>query len=171
MTNTLLKWTISVIGGFLAAFEPIVPVLLVGILFILIDSLSAYRLSQRAKKVNPKKVTGKFQSSKFTKVITSIIEMFIFVALAHLLGTRVFVMFDELFFANWAAGIYCFKEAWSILENESSCNGSRWAKVFQKVMVDKTERHFDINLEDLKDKHHHHDSHRTEKDSSGSEDN
>lgn len=167
MTNNILKWGVSVIGGLLAAFEPIVPVLLVGILFILIDSLSAYRLSQRAKKVNPKKVTGKFQSAKFTKVITSIIELFIFVALAHLLGTRVFVMFDELFFANWAAGIYCFKEAWSILENESSCNGSRWAKIFQKVMVDKTERHFDIDLHDLKE--HKHDRHRTEEDSSGSE--
>lgn len=168
MTNTLLKWTISVIGGLLAAFEPVVPVIVVGILFILVDSLSAYRLSKRAKKMKPAKVTGKFQSNKFGKVIAAIIELCLVVILAHLLGTRVFVMFDDLFFANWAAGIYCFKEAWSILENESSCNGSRWAKVFQKVMVDKTERHFDINLEDLKDKHHH-DRHRTETDSSGSE--
>jgi len=53
------------------------------------------------------------------------------------------------------AGIICFEQAWSILENESSCRGEKdgmfW-KILQKIMIDKTERYFDINLDDLKDK-------------------
>lgn len=52
------------------------------------------------------------------------------------------------------AGIICFEQAWSILENESSCRGKEegifW-KLLQKIMVDKTERHFDINLDEFKD--------------------
>lgn len=48
-----------------------------------------------------------------------------------------------------AAGAICFWQLWSILENESSCNGARWAKVMQKILVDKTSRHFDIDLSEL----------------------
>jgi hypothetical protein len=48
-----------------------------------------------------------------------------------------------------AAGAICFWQLWSILENESSCNDAKWAKVLQKILVDKTSRHFDIDLSDL----------------------
>ena len=48
-----------------------------------------------------------------------------------------------------AAGAICFWQLWSILENESSCNGSKWAKILQRVLVDKTSRHFDIDLSEL----------------------
>ena len=41
-------------------------------------------------------------------------------------------------------------EIWSSLENESSCNGKKWAKLLQEIMVDKTERHFDIDLSKFK---------------------
>lgn len=51
-----------------------------------------------------------------------------------------------------AAGAICFWQLWSILENESSCNGAKWAKVMQKILVDKTERHFDIDLSELDSK-------------------
>jgi hypothetical protein len=53
------------------------------------------------------------------------------------------------------AGIISFEQAWSILENESSCrsekDGMFW-RMLQKIMIDKTERHFDVNLDELKDK-------------------
>ena len=48
--------------------------------------------------------------------------------------------------ANITAGAVCFWQLWSMLENESSCSDERWAKVLQKVLVDKTERHFDVDL-------------------------
>lgn len=51
-----------------------------------------------------------------------------------------------------AAGAICFWQLWSILENESSCNGAKWAKTLQKILVDKTERHFDIDLSGLESK-------------------
>lgn len=38
-----------------------------------------------------------------------------------------------------------------MLENESSCNDAKWAKIAQRIMVDKTERHFDIDLHELKE--------------------
>ena len=50
-------------------------------------------------------------------------------------------------------GVICFEQAWSILENESSCRPEaehRFWKALQQVMVDKTARHFDVNLDKLK---------------------
>ena len=40
----------------------------------------------------------------------------------------------------------------TFLENESSCNGAKWAKTLQKILIDKTERHFDIDLSELDSK-------------------
>lgn len=51
-------------------------------------------------------------------------------------------------------GVICFEQAWSILENESSCRPEaehRFWKALQQVMVDKTARHFDVNLDKLKE--------------------
>lgn len=48
-----------------------------------------------------------------------------------------------------AAGAICFWQIWSILENESSCSDAKWAKIAQKILVDKTSRHLNIDLTDL----------------------
>ena len=50
-------------------------------------------------------------------------------------------------------GVICFEQAWSIFENESSCRSddeSRIWRLLQRIMIDKTERHFDVKLDELK---------------------
>ena len=56
--------------------------------------------------------------------------------------------FDAL---KLSAGGVIFWQGWSILENMSSCNGARWAKLLQNVMVDKTARHLDIDRDELEE--------------------
>ena len=51
---------------------------------------------------------------------------------------------------NIWAGVVCFWHIWSMFENVSSCSDAKWAKIIQRIMVDKTERHFDIELPELK---------------------
>jgi hypothetical protein len=57
-----------------------------------------------------------------------------------------------------AAGAVCMWQGWSILENELSCrdsgsNADTVLKILRKVVVDKTSRHFDVDLSELlKDK-------------------
>jgi hypothetical protein len=51
--------------------------------------------------------------------------------------------------ARYSAALFCGLTLWSILENMSSCNGATWAKICQKIMVDKTKRHFDIDISKL----------------------
>lgn len=50
-------------------------------------------------------------------------------------------------------GVICFEQAWSIFENESSCRSddeSRIWRLLQRIMIDKTERHFDVKLDELR---------------------
>ena len=56
---------------------------------------------------------------------------------------------DKLHLANYLAAVYCAVQFVSILENESTCNGAAWARVMQKIVADKTERHFNIKLKEL----------------------
>ena len=51
---------------------------------------------------------------------------------------------------NIAAGAVCFWQLCSILENEASCNNSKWARIARRILIDKTARHFDIDLNELK---------------------
>ena len=56
---------------------------------------------------------------------------------------------NPLHLANYLAAIYCGVQLVSILENESTCNGAPWARVMQRIVADKTERHFNVKLTDL----------------------
>lgn len=52
---------------------------------------------------------------------------------------------------RFAAALMCFREFWSILENEASVNDSSWAVVARRVLVDKTSRHLGVDLQSYLD--------------------
>ena len=77
----------------------------------------------------------------------SVLIMAIF--LAVIIDNDLLAHMGELHLANYLAVIYCSVQFVSILENESTCNGAAWARVMQKIVADKTERHFNIKLKEL----------------------
>ena len=77
----------------------------------------------------------------------SVLIMAIF--LAVIIDNDLLAHMGELHLANYLAVIYCSVQFVSILENESTCNGAAWARVVQKIVADKTERHFNIKLKEL----------------------
>ena len=153
----LYKTLAATIGGFLALVAPIIPLLWVCLGFVIVDALTAYRLNRRViiiAKSNGAEVhkdAHKFRTSKAWKAVTTMRDIAILLFLGHILDTQVFGFFNGIYIANYIAGVFCVLQAWSVLENSSSCNGSRWAKLLQKIMVDKAERHLDIKLDELKD--------------------
>ena len=146
------------VGFLIKEFKPTFPLMIIVIIFILYDTWTAYQLNKRASEQYPDKVkkeNAKFKSFSFAKVIQSTIpKRLILIILAYLVEHWVFVHMD-VHLSYIVAGIICFEQAWSILENESSCRGEKegmfW-RLLQKIMIDKTERHFDVNLDELKDK-------------------
>lgn len=139
----------TLFGALLAMLEPTIPFIVICTLAVLCDCYTAWALSRRVKKKFPGSNDGKFKSHYAGRVFVTLIKVYALTVLAYLIDLYIF---PDLSFRlpNIVAGAVCFWQVWSMLENESSCNDARWAKIAQRVMVDKTERHFDIDLHELK---------------------
>jgi len=147
----------GVVGWFVGEFRPTFPLIIVAVIFIVYDAFTAYQLDKRVHNRYPDKAQrrkAKFTSFAFGKVIKQTIPKRLWlILLAYLVEHWVFVHVSVPL-SYIVTGVICFEQAWSILENESSCRNeadSRFWRLLQKIMVDKTERHFDVHLEELKD--------------------
>lgn len=145
------------VGWFVGEFRPTFPLIIVAVVFIVYDAYTAYQLDKRVKLAYPdkaKRKKAKFTSFEFGKVIKKTIPKRLWlIILAYLVEHWVF-KHVAIPLSYVITGVICFEQAWSMLENESSCrdeNESRFWKLLQKIMVDKTERHFDVNLDGFKD--------------------
>lgn len=113
---------------------------------IIADCVSAYDLSRRLAKLHPDVVKGKFQSNFALKMLKTFSQVYIVVVLLFMVDNHILKDVYDFHLSNIAAAVFVLIQVWSILENLSSGNGAKWAKVLQKVMVDKTERHFKIDI-------------------------
>ena len=144
------------IGWLVGEFRPTFPLIIVAIIFIVYDAWTAYQLDKRVKKKYPDKATrpAKFVSFAFGKVVTNTIpKRLMLILLAFLCEHWVFIHVD-IPLSYIVTGVICFEQFWSILENEASCRSeqdSKFWKLLQKITIDKTERHFDVALDDLKE--------------------
>lgn len=156
-----LEYLMAIIGGltgwFVGVFEPTFPLILVAIAFIMYDSWTAYELDKRVKKRYPdrKKRPAAYVSYKAWGMVPTMIESFAIILLMYAVQRFVFVdIYVPLSYI--ATGVICGVQLLSIAENKSSCRtpqdkGWNYWKIMAKVLIDKTERHFDVNLEDLKE--------------------
>lgn len=156
-----LEYLMAIIGGltgwFVGVFEPTFPLILVAIAFIMYDSWTAYELDKRVKKRYPdrKKRPAAYVSYKAWGMVPTMIESFAIILLMYAAQRFVFVdIYVPLSYI--ATGVICGVQLLSIAENKSSCRtpqdkGWNYWKIMAKVLIDKTERHFDVNLEDLKE--------------------
>ena len=155
------EWIISIIGGifgwFVGEFTPTFPLIYVAIAFIIYDSWTAFELDRRVKKHYPDKKLrpAKYVSFKAWGMVPTMIESFVIILLMYAAQKYVFVdLYVPLSYI--ATGAICGVQLLSIAENKASCRfpgekGYKIWKVLAKVLIDKTERHFDVNLEDLKE--------------------
>lgn len=151
--SEILRWIFATIGATIAILEPTFPYILICTLMILADCYTAWSLSRRARKAYPNRVSNdgkKFKSHHFGAVILTIIKAWALIIMSYLIQ-RYIIYGMPVDLTKVAAGAICFWQLWSILENESSCNGAKWAIILQRILVDKTSRHFDIDLNELKD--------------------
>lgn len=143
------------IGWLIGEFRPTFPLIIVAIIFIVYDAYTAYLLDKRVKKKFPDKVKrheAKFTSFAFGKVIKQTIPKRLWLIILAFIAEHWVFVHISIPLSYIVTGVICFEQAWSILENESSCRSdedSRFWKMLQKIMIDKTARHFDVNLDDL----------------------
>ena len=160
-----IDWLVSTLGAllggffgwFVGTFDPAFPLIYVTIAFVLYDSWTAFELDRRVKKRYPekKKRPAKYVSYKAWGMVPTMIEGSLVILLMFALQKWVFV---DLYvpMSYIATGVICGVQLLSIAENKSSCRfpgdrGYKVWKVLAKVLIDKTERHFDADLSELKE--------------------
>lgn len=141
---------LGIAGAAIAYLAPTYPFILICTMAVMLDCYTAFKLSRRVKDNHPGANDGKFKSNYGKRIFNTILKIYSLIVLGYLIDKEIFPFYD-LYLANIVAGAFCFIQIWSILENESSENDSRWAKQLQKIMVNKAERHFNIDLSDFKD--------------------
>lgn len=145
----------GVFGWLVEVLQPTFPLFVVAVTFILYDTWTAFQLDKRAKVKYPDRTTrheAKFTSFAFGKVVRKTIpERLMVILLAWMAETFVFVHVS-IPLSYIATGIILFEQAWSAMENNSSCRSeedSRFWRMLQRIMVDKTARHFDTEFPEL----------------------
>lgn len=145
----------GILGWLVGEFSPAFPLIIIATLFVLYDAWSAFELDKRVHRRYPdrtKRRQAKFVSYKFKQVIPTLIERFVIIILAYCVQRWIFVdVYVPMSYI--AAGVVCAEQALSIAENKASCRDegdshSRVWKWLAKILIDKTERHFDIDMQD-----------------------
>lgn len=147
----------GLVGWMIGEFKPAFLLTVVVVVFILYVAWTAFKLDKRVRTAYPDKTQrkqAKFTSFAFGKVVKQMIpKRLMLIILAFLEEHWVFIHVT-IPLSYVVTGAICFEQFWSILENESSCrteSESRFWKLMQQIMVDKTEPHLDVNLDKLKD--------------------
>lgn len=153
----ITRFFAALIGLVWCYLEPSLNYIGVCFLALLLDCYTAYRCNRRiysryreAIKHDPRcKMDGKLRSRKMAKMVQDFSVLILAIFLATAIDRGILGYMDPLHLANYLAALYCGVQFVSILENESTCNGASWARILQKIVADKTERHFNIKLKDL----------------------
>ena len=143
----LLRITLSVVGAFVAWVEPMQSVMYVVVAAMVVDTITAFNLSRRVAQKYKGMAHGKLQSKRLLKLIKTLISVLTVILLSYAIDMYCFPIMD-LNLAYIIAFVFCMIELVSILENISSCNDAKWAKLLQKILIDKTSRHLDYNVGD-----------------------
>lgn len=146
------KWLCSfLIGTIWTLIAPVIPMLGVCIFAMVADTISAWRLNRRCRIKYPQYTDGKLHSNKIFLLFHDFLILFFTILLAHWIDTIVLPNIDTLYLPNWIAAIYCCYQIISIIENESSCSDSSWAKLAQKVVANKIARHLDLEPDQVEE--------------------
>lgn len=148
----------GVFGWFVAEFQPTFPLMIVVVLLIVSDAWTAYSLDKRVHLRYPHKTKrreARFTSFAFGKVIRQTIPKRLWLIIMAYAVERWIFVHVTIPLSYIVAGAIAFEQILSILENEASCreddDEGRFWKMLKKLLIDKTERHWDVDLHNLRD--------------------
>lgn len=144
----IVRALFALAGGIIAYVEPLQEVMYVVFTSIVVDVATAYMLNRRVYHKYKGMSHGKIQSQRLKSLGLTMVCISVIILLLDGIDRYCFV-YADLKLAYVAAFGFCMIQVVSILENMSSCNDAKWAKLLQKILVDKTARHFDMTAGDF----------------------
>lgn len=150
-TASVIKTVVSVGAASVAAFvAPVMPYGWLCSAMVMADFVSAMMLVRRLRKRDGAQRVRRFSSWRFRSTLVTLAKVYALLLLAH--GVDVVIIGEDgaVSLLRFAAALVCFWQFWSILENEASANAAPWARIAQRILIDKTARHLNIDLSELK---------------------
>lgn len=141
----------------MAFIGPVLPYGAICTAMIVADLLSARMLARRVRRHAAGVATPdalKFSSRRLASTVVTLVKTYALLLLAHGVDTVIIAGDVPLSLLRFCAALICFWQMWSILENESSANNSTWARIAQRILIDKTSRHLGVDFDELKDNMH-----------------
>lgn len=147
IVSKLLQYITSIAGGLLIAFESSLPFFVPCFIVTIIDIWTAFDLGKRLHKKYPDKFDGKFKSEYKRRIMKTMIISLLAIILAVYVDTLALGGGNKAVCGVF--GFFMFYQVWSICENWSSENDNKIARAFQRIMVNKAERHLNVTLGDI----------------------
>lgn len=138
----ITKAAMAILGGLWAWVEPTLPFAGSCVVALIADMVSAWRLSLRLKRQGHS-TDGRLSSARAGKMIGKLIGVYTAMLLAAAIEATVLEGLSVRL-PNIVAGVFCGVSLLSILENESSANGHSWARIAQRIVKSKIDRHIDL---------------------------
>ncbi len=138
----------SATAGIILGLEAAIPWLGFCFIVIVIDVITAVNLSRRVKRKYPNSgATGKFESRYKLRILMTFIIVFLAIILGNIVDTQ--LLDGDRIAESSVIWTFLFYEGISILENWSSENDEKAAKVLQRIFVNKAERHMNVPMSDI----------------------
>ena len=136
-----MKSILSILFAWLwALLAPALPLAAACTAMVVGDVWSARRLARRLARQAPEaRQRLKFSSAKFGRVVCTLAKIYGVLALAAVVQSALDGEWTHLL--QFVAGLICFWQGVSILENEATCNPHPWARHVLRHVADKTRRH------------------------------
>jgi len=141
------QYIISILGGLLVAFETSINFFIPCFIIVIVDVWTAWLLGRRVHKKYPDKADGKFKSEYKYRIMVTMIIILLMIIVANYVD--IYVIKESDFAVRFVVAVFFFYQIWSILENWSSENNNKIARALQRIMVNKAERHFNVELKDI----------------------
>lgn len=143
-----MQYLLSICTGLLLAVETSLLFFIPCLIATALDVWSAYCLGKRVHIKYPDRSDGKFKSEYKFRIMYTMIVAFILIILANYVDMYVIKNTDAA--VRFVLAAFFVYQGISILENWSSENDNKSAKILQKILINKAERHFNVDLSDLK---------------------
>lgn len=149
----LVKSTSTVALSAVCSFAvPVMPYGWLCTAMVVADVVSARMLAARVARRRGKSDGAKLASRRLGVVAMTLAKIYAFLLLAHGVDVVIVGADASISLLRFAAALVCFWQLWSILENEASASDAPWARIAQRILIDKTERHLGVDLNELKEK-------------------
>jgi hypothetical protein len=146
MMTGIKKWVFTLVMSIPGLFIEIQWLIFVVFYGFIFDCISAYFLNRRLRKKGFPAI-GKFSSNKLYKTIMRFICCCAGIVFCYIIDVKVLVDVQTLHLANYLTVLICLWTAISIMENITTENDDPLAKLVQKVLVSKAERHIEIDID------------------------